>query len=379
MPGARGVDQCLQTAYAAAVEPTLWPQLLEQLADLIGGGGGALIQQNQRSGHGEAVVIRLDEAAQDVYFGFETRNVLLRVDDPDDFMRRWRPRVLTDDEWMAKDELVRSEYYDAFLRPRDMHSIAMIRLAANGMDTTHVSIGRSVRHGSYGFDDLELARRLHPHLIHAYNLGRKVADLRGVGQALAAALDRSPYGLFLLADDGRVLYANSRGEGMVGQLGSGLSVVGARLRAALAEANQHLDALVGSATQLDRSRRRGGSIAIPRPDGRHALSAIVSPIPAERFELFGSPALALVCVTDPESGAPYPEQRLRQLFGFTAAEARLAIALYEGLSLAEAAVRFDRSLNTVRAQLRSVLLKTQTTRQSELLRLMSNSIGLIVD
>jgi hypothetical protein len=48
------------------------------LSDAIGG-GGAPIEQNQADGAGRAVVIRLDDAAADVYFGFETRTVLLRV------------------------------------------------------------------------------------------------------------------------------------------------------------------------------------------------------------------------------------------------------------------------------------------------------------
>ena len=69
---------------------------------------------------------------------------------------------------------------------------------------------------------------------------------------------------------------------------------------------------------------------------------------------------------------------LRQIlvsqYAFTKAEQRLAIELFEGLSLADAAERNRVSLETVRAQLKAVFTKTDTRRQSELVALLSRLI-----
>lgn len=60
---------------------------------------------------------------------------------------------------------------------------------------------------------------------------------------------------------------------------------------------------------------------------------------------------------------------LRQAFGLTAAEADVVRALVECGSLAEIAEQRSRSLDTVRAQVKSILSKTETHSQVELVRL----------
>jgi DNA-binding CsgD family transcriptional regulator len=62
--------------------------------------------------------------------------------------------------------------------------------------------------------------------------------------------------------------------------------------------------------------------------------------------------------------------RLRAEFGLTKAEARLALRLAEGASLARAAEAFDVKLTTIRSQLQQVFAKTGTSRQAELVALL---------
>jgi DNA-binding CsgD family transcriptional regulator len=68
--------------------------------------------------------------------------------------------------------------------------------------------------------------------------------------------------------------------------------------------------------------------------------------------------------------------RLRTEFGLTKAEARLALRLAQGSSLASAAQAFDVKLSTIRSQLQQVFAKTGTSRQSELVAvLLSRGCG----
>lgn len=61
---------------------------------------------------------------------------------------------------------------------------------------------------------------------------------------------------------------------------------------------------------------------------------------------------------------------LRSLFGFTAAETRLAIELVQGKTPSEIAEEHELSRTTIRSQLASLFSKTQTSRQSELVALL---------
>ncbi|QIJ00994.1 hypothetical protein GII23_13380 [Stutzerimonas balearica] len=64
----------------------------------------------------------------------------------------------------------------------------------------------------------------------------------------------------------------------------------------------------------------------------------------------------------------------RQLFGFTPSETALVIELANGLSLEEAAQSLGIRRNTARAHLRAVFSKTGDRRQTELVRIILNSV-----
>ena len=66
---------------------------------------------------------------------------------------------------------------------------------------------------------------------------------------------------------------------------------------------------------------------------------------------------------------------LRQFFGFTPAETRFANQLLEHKSVEEAADFLEVSLNTARTHLKKLFEKTDTHRQSELMRLLEGGLA----
>ncbi len=116
--------------------------------------------------------------------------------------------------------------------------------------------------------------------------------------------------------------------------------------------------------------------------GRRALHVVVAPFRSEGASLRSSlgsaaprDAAAIVFLHDPEQAAARPSETLRALFELTPAEARLALAMLDGNSLAEAAEAHRVSRETVRSQMKSVLQKTGARRQSELTRLLAGLGG----
>jgi DNA-binding CsgD family transcriptional regulator len=70
------------------------------------------------------------------------------------------------------------------------------------------------------------------------------------------------------------------------------------------------------------------------------------------------------------------ETELKQLYGFTATEARLANHLMEGLSLEDCCAAMGIRRTTARMHLRNIFAKTGVRRQGELVSLLLKSIGL---
>jgi DNA-binding CsgD family transcriptional regulator len=110
-------------------------------------------------------------------------------------------------------------------------------------------------------------------------------------------------------------------------------------------------------------------IVIRRNDKQPVIINLLPEPPAVRNPLPGAPAILTFVSLEPR---PYPlVSLLIRVFSFTPAEARLAAALANGTSIADAAEVMSISSDTVRHQLKTVFLKTDTHRQSQLIALLA--------
>ena len=98
-------------------------------------------------------------------------------------------------------------------------------------------------------------------------------------------------------------------------------------------------------------------------------------VPASEWSDGTSSPAAIIYIRDPEHKAQAPHEIVRQLFKFTPAETSLAMQLANGLSLEDAAIELGIRRNTARAHLRAIFSKTDVTRQTELVRLLLNSVA----
>jgi DNA-binding CsgD family transcriptional regulator/PAS domain-containing protein len=366
-------DELLDLIYGAAVDPRGWTDVLERLVARLDGTNGWLSQLSMVDGSGgtfDDPTTRCDPYWKEQYIEhFATRNPLSNVERPFEYLQSWTHRVLVDEDWVPKDELLRTEYYNDFMSPQDVHSAMMIRLAKRGVDVATLNISRSASRGRFEDAELAFARRMHPHLIRAFELSSKIAPLRKLEGELTALIDLSPHGLFVLDQTGRLRHLNRVAERLLAEEG-GLRLFGGRLSASDPVTARRLLALIEAAGSTDVELRRAGAMALPTASRRLPLSISVTPFPSEVGLHPRGGRGVVVCVTDLEAGVQLPEQGMKDLFGMTAAEARLAIAILEGCSLREAGDRFAVSQNTLHVQLASIFQKTGVNRQSELVRLL---------
>jgi DNA-binding CsgD family transcriptional regulator len=154
---------------------------------------------------------------------------------------------------------------------------------------------------------------------------------------------------------------------------SGLRVVNGRLSAVDETAKRRLEVLIGKAGASDPESRSGGSMAAPVPDRRLPLSLLVVPVRTDKHAVFSPPGV-MVCATDLERGLNVPAERLRVLFGLTAAESRVALALFEGADIAAAAAGLAIAPNTAKVHLAHIFDKTGTNRQGALIKLITRCV-----
>lgn len=358
--------------YDAALNPELWPGALARVADAVGGEGVALTYQNQATGSGRAVFSRIDPAMPPLYFGyFGTRNPIQQANDLES-VRQGRLGCGPDHGHIPRAELERSEFFNDFLVPFGVNSILMAGLAIHGMDAAVVNIMRPRSKPWFDTEEVAILRSLQGHLTRAFELTRRLALARQSNNSLATLLAQSPHGLFLLNADGRVHFANAAGEAMLAA-DDGIAIEGGALTARNPDAARSLIALIGR-TALD-PEEGGGAILLPRRSNRRPYSVIVARVKAAVQSVFSDGPSVVVCATDPDGEAPLPESRLRQLFGLTPAETRVAAEILAGHEAKMIARTLGLSVNTVRVHTARIFAKTQTGRQAELVRLMMQLSG----
>jgi len=370
-------DALVELIYAAALDPALWPTAMAGVADRLGGTQSCLTRLDITHGAGEAILSRSDPRALDLYLEyFHAKNFFTLVEQPTTYIRGWTPRVMIDSDCLPWEEYQATEYFNDFMRPHDVNAALFIRLELSETKSAVLNVGRALNGGRFDREHVETAARLQPHLIRAYKLGRELAVSLGPDRDLARAVQGSPQPIFLVDETGVIRLANSAAERLLAA-DKGLTVLTGRLTARHSEAERELGRLVAAATTPD-APRVGGTMSLPLPGQRFPLAVRVTPIPLTPMAIFGHPRTALVCITDLETSVRSPEAELRALFGLTYAEARVATAIFEGLSMREASEALEVALNTVRFQLARVYEKTGVTRQAELVKMMmrlSSSVG----
>ena len=382
MTNPSGHEDFVDLIYQAAIDTALWPGILERLVDLIDGEAATLHWYDLFSCASQGVGVRVDQVALDKAFADFAHCNPLTDQNPRRKVHRLRnfvPKIRRDVDWLPREEFLKTAYYNDFFQSFGFHSDVGLGIMVEDMgggvfEGAGINIFRHKRMGDWTDENMALGAALHPHLIRAFKLGRQIAARQQVGESLTEFLNRAPYGLFLLNARGRVGHVNPAAEALLAE-DDGLQIIDGRLAAERPIDTKRLQHLIAQAAVADGERRSGGSMALATRCRRRPLSLLVAPVRGERAALFPSGPAVIVCVTDLDASVKLREQQLRDLFGLTPAEGRVALALSDGLEPALVAKQLGLALPTVRTHLAHIFEKTDTRGQVALTSLMMRAAG----
>jgi DNA-binding CsgD family transcriptional regulator len=189
------------------------------------------------------------------------------------------------------------------------------------------------------------------------------------------ALEVVNVGLFLVNESSQPLLANRTAEQIIAfhdglELDGNGSLCTGKNRSPLFPAHSIREPQVPPQT-------RDLVFAVERPSGKRPLTVLIRPVRNNSSNAGKSTPIAFVFILDPEFSSHAAETGLRQLYGLTAAETRLACFLMEGNNVNDCCRHLGVRRTTVRMHLRNLFVKTGVQRQSELVSLLFKSIGLV--
>jgi len=209
-----------------------------------------------------------------------------------------------------------------------------------------------------------------PHVAKAISVARPFNMLKARFQAVFAVLDRFHTGVFLLSATGAIELKNNEASRIL-NLKDGLFVAGdGRLKSNADSSNVALStAIKAAASTVNAEASDAGTLlAVPRESGGSALLLDVSPLNDSLDELGGKFRGALVLVVDPENRAVISTRGIDLLFALSKAEASVCELLVEGHKTEDMAEIRSVSIKTIRSQIKSVFLKTNSNNRSDVFR-----------
>ncbi|HSW20853.1 MAG TPA: helix-turn-helix transcriptional regulator [Ramlibacter sp.] len=287
-------------------------------------------------------------------------------------------RVVTVHELLGEAQWRESPLYREFLAQYDIFHIMGADVRTPDGGECRLRVCRPGGAPAFSEHDKAFCRQLLPHLKRAVTLHAHIDRSESERELYASAVDRLMICTIILDEHGRILQTNQVADELL-RAGDGLRIRGSALEAAYPTEHRELQRLVKGAlfARLRPDAAIVEAMAVTRPSGGSSLGVVVRGVPPSEWSEGRRRPSVVVFVRDPQSRPQAPLDVVQQMLGLTRSEAVLALQLADGLSLDEAAQALAIQRNTARAHLRAIFSKAGVTRQSELVRILLNSVAVL--
>lgn len=356
----------IESIYACAQDATLWPETIASISATVNGESMILFADfpNFRTPTLYALA-NVPPGGWDAYSDYYAAI--------NPIMARGEAIFAPGDTWISDWSLPdvaleKTEFYNDFFLPYDMHYSMGLKIDLPGLPSARLSCQRPKHMGAFDNRDSLIFQAIQPHLRRALLLHHRIHTLEANILGLETALDRHDHAVLSIDATGKVCFGNPRAMKLLTS-GGCLYVVAGRLHCSGPKENAALQRILAARiVHTSLQPVAAGTVSIPRL-GAAPLRVTVVPM---RKMISGSsmPLAALVFIAD-TSAASSRASLLRDLFGVTPSEARVADLLLQGFDTGEITERLRLTLETARFQVKRLLSKTGTRRQAELIRLMA--------
>jgi DNA-binding CsgD family transcriptional regulator len=359
----------IEAIYDAALDEKQWPDALKKLADLTGSQAASFWV--------------LDRSEQPrlptfTYINFDPRFIEEYLDhvaplDPTVQYLVAHPNqaIVHDGLFITEREKQRHPYYDWHARSSDTHFRLVNQIRPAPLVQAGVALHRTRKNGHYETNDIEQFALLHRHIERALVIGFRLGSLGTLQNCTTEMLNRNSAAIMLLDENRQVVYTNQAAE-KLRTSGDGVSLSSEGVALARRSDNDRLQKLIAQALAIvvARGLSPDGAMQAPRPSGQRPYSILVTPVSRQYSSLSSLRPAVCIVITDPAGQKTPAVHLLKEAFGLTSAEAKLAILLSAGEDLRTAAAKLHVSYGTARARLSEIFRKTDTHRQGELIKLL---------
>ncbi len=355
----------VESVYGAAVDPERWQDAIDALSAGYPDGHATLVYHDLSEGRG---AIAKTSGWDSEWVG--SYNVYYNGKNPwlAQLKRRAVGKAVPSEFMLARSELVKTEFFNDFLRPQGLISGAGVTIAQDKERFAVVSVLYPEPEDGVGEQNVRFLQRLAPHFQRAIEVNQTLEMSAIRAAAAEESLHKLRAGVLLVSRDGRVLFSNRAADAILRQ-GDGLALSrSGEVMVASSESSARLRlAIRGAAIPATlESRPPSGSITIERPSGRAPYALLVTSVRSMFSGLTGeAPAVAIFISQRDFAASP---ELLSEALGITRAEGRVLSELLNGCTIPDCGARMAISPHTARTHLRHIFEKLGVSSQGQLMQ-----------
>jgi len=335
----------------------------------------------------KAILVRLaEDRRRDIalgYFGVDRNlinSILRERENPENFLSHevhWTPGGVTTDNDCKRSATRRrsTKFYCDTLEPNGIEHTLLGVIDSSEIHHVLLWFHRDATRGPFGRKEKQFLESTMPHWQQAIRQKLMYDYHHSALSAAGVVLDQSPFGLFIIGRDGRVLYTNAAAKNQC------------KAKAGMHLRNQKLifgdREIRGAFEDMLAAARHGGREDDPRLQpisfeksnggGSYQLGLRRLQLPLRRGSLATRNVVALF-VYDTGERMELSISGLKSLYGLTDAEARVCELLYRSRNLPEAAKLLGISINTAKTHLNRSFRKVGVQSQAELVRRLNTQL-----
>ncbi|WP_173054849.1 helix-turn-helix transcriptional regulator [Candidatus Nitrotoga sp. AM1P] len=258
------------------------------------------------------------------------------------------------------------EFYQDFMKPFGFCSLAVSPIVSNVESDSFIAIQYKNIPKSQKVDQLKQLSGLLAHLRRALNIQSHFESIKTQNSFFQASLEQIRLPILIASGDGSISYVSTLADTLLSRR-TEIKMV-AHSITSCDTFNRKLIYAIRLACGLN-----GPKIASGLRVGMNsntALHLLITPLPIDHQCCYQTQQnMALIVIQELSSPTLPKKILLKQMYGMTLAEARVAIDLIKGMAPKEIAYEAGVAISTVRSQMKAIFSKTGASRQADLMRI----------
>ena len=366
----------IQLIYQSCHSNSAWTAFMRDLIDLLDARSSRILMMNSAADQvQQSYVLNHDQSYIKKYVDYYVNLCPWRTE------LAYKPKGLLYSSYLdfscKQAAFKKTEFYNDWAGPQDIEHGICGTVFQQQDHTVQFLVQRTKQAGHFTRDETDFVNRLVPHIQNAIELRHKMESMRAVEKSVAALNDRFSQPFALLDENMNVCFISEIMVEAIEQ-SRGLKLNADKLLIKNPDENAKLYRLLQqcSATACGKGVGNGAVMTINADyHDRLCLKVMPFPLQLDNSFSFSRRAFVVVFLSADSLFFSLAGEQLAVQYQLTERERQLAALLCKGLSLEQIAQCNGVKTSTLRKQLKSIYVKTNTHRQGELIVTLLNSLA----